>query len=93
MRAHSENYTCVNFAADFENNAFQARYTCGFVYIDFEELAHATVCSNTTDYELIFLEPQSDEIVSINVGQPYWNRTKYEPPEYNDTIVRFMIIW
>ena len=90
---YSENYTCINFAADFKNNAFQANYRCGFVYISFAELAHAIVCFNTTDNDLIFIEPQSDDIVNITIGQPYFDRSKYEPPEYNDTVVSFLIIW
>lgn len=89
---NSENYTCLNFAADIKNNAFKAGYRCGFVYIRFPEAAHAIVCFNTTDYGLIFIEPQTDEIVKLEIGKPYWDRTRYMIT-YNDTVVSYVIIW
>jgi len=90
---NEENYTCINFAADFKNNAFKAGYRCGYVEIEFPEHAHAIVCFNTTDHGLIFIEPQTDEIVNPIIGLPYWNRAIYEPPDYDDTIVRIIIVW
>jgi len=89
---NAENYTCLNFVADLKNNAFKAGYRCGLVFIEFPESAHTIVCFNTTDRGIVFVEPQTDEIVILTVGQPYWDRTKYIPT-YNDTIVRFVIIW
>jgi len=89
---YSENYTCFHFTADVKNHAFQAGYKCGFVYIEFPDSAHAIVCFNTTDQGLIFIEPQSDEIVTLTIGQPYWDRTEYSPT-YNDTVISFTIIW
>lgn len=89
---NEETYTCVNFAADFKNNAFKAEYRCGFVEIEFPDLSHAIVCFNTTDQGVIFIEPQDDEIVTLGIGQPYWDRTKYQIT-YDDTVVRFMIVW
>jgi len=90
---YSENYTCFHFTADVKSHAFERGYRCGFVYIRFPDSAHAIVCFNTTDRGLIFIEPQSDDIVTLAIGQPYWDRTKYLPPEYNDTVVSFTIIW
>ncbi len=86
-------YTCTNFAADFKNNAFKVGYRCGFVLIEFPDSAHAIVCFNTTDYGIIFIEPQNDEITKLVIGQPYWDRTKYQKPEFDDTILRFIIVW
>jgi len=89
---YTQNYTCWNFAGDVKNNAFKAGYRCGFVYIEFPDSAHGIVAFNTTNHGLIYIEPQSDDIVTLTIGQPYWDRTKYEP-SYDDTIVRFGIIW
>ena len=86
-------YICLNFAADVKNNAFKAGYRCGFVYIEFPESAHAIICFNTTDHGLIFIEPQDDRIVTVNIGIQYWRDNGYEPPSYNDTITNYIIIW
>lgn len=91
--AYNASYTCLNFAADFKNNAFKARYRCGYVVIAFPSASHSIVCFNTTDRGLIFIEPQADEIVKLTVGQPYWNRAKYKAPDFDDTIIRFVIVW
>lgn len=91
---YSENYTCENFAADFKNNAFKAGYRCGYVIIDFPDAGHAINCFNTTDKGLIFIEPQCDDIVTLKVGQSYSMLNGYEvPTTYNDTIIRYMIVW
>ena len=90
---YSEIYTCHDFTADFKNNAFEAGYRCGYTAIEFPVHAHAIVCFNTVDDGLMFIEPQSDDIMTLTIGEPYWDRTIYEPPEYDDTIVSFDIIW
>jgi regulator of replication initiation timing len=90
---YTEDYVCWNFVADFKSNAFDAGLKAGFVYIAFPEFAHAITCFNTVDNGLIFIEPQSDAIVSLSIGEVYWNRAIYEPPSYNDTVVEYAIIW
>ena len=70
-----EYYVCYDFTADFIENALQEGYRCGFVYIEFSDSAHAIVCFDTTDSGLIFVEPQTDEIVSVAVGQQYGGYT------------------
>jgi len=84
-------YTCVEFAADVNNNAFKSGYRCGFVMIDFPEGAHTIVCFNTTD-GMIFVEPQDDRIVKLIVGQPYYDRTYYIC-DFDDTVVKYAIAW
>jgi hypothetical protein len=86
-------YTCVNFASDFKNDAFEAGYRCGLVYIEFPDSAHDIICFETTDMGMIYIEPQTDEIVNVVIGQPYWDRTKYYPPSFDDTIMCFEIAW
>jgi hypothetical protein len=86
-------YTCWNFAADVKYHAFLKGYKCGLVYIEFPSSAHAIVCFNTTDQGLIYIEPQNDAMVKPIIGQFYWDRTKYSPPLYNDTIIYIEIVW
>jgi len=80
---YTQDYVCYDFTADFDSNAFQVGYRCGFVYIEFTDSAHSIACFNTTDSGLIYIEPQSDEIVDIAVGQIY----------LGDIIVKMGIIW
>ena len=68
---YTSDYVCYDFTADFNYNATQLGYRCGFVYIEFPNSAHAIVCFNTTDTGIIYVEPQTDEIVTITIGQPY----------------------
>jgi hypothetical protein len=86
-------FTCHNFAMTFRDNALEARYRCGYALLFFHNKTHALNCFNTTDQGLIFVEPQTDGIVEIAVGQPYWERGIYAPPEYNDTIIAYHVFW
>jgi predicted nuclease with TOPRIM domain len=84
--AYTEDYVCYDFTADFNANAFQMGYRCGFVYMEFAESAHAIACFNTTDRGLIYVEPQTDEIdVDVRVGHVYSNIGKI--------VVKVGIIW
>ncbi len=87
------NYTCANFATDFQSNAAKAGLRCGYVTIFFKDMiSHALDCFNTTDNGIVYVEPQSDEIVSVKVGEVYagsaWNLQVK-----NATIVGFFIKW
>lgn len=93
LNEYSQNYTCGCFAMDFKNNSLRAGYRCGVVIVVFSVMGHMIDCFNTTDRGLIFIEPQTDKIVTLTIGQPYWNRLEYQAPEYNDTILRLIIIW
>lgn len=88
-----DTYNCYDYTNAVCSNAFNAGYHCGDVYVDFPDCAHALVCFNTTDRGLIFIEPQSDDIMTLIVGQHYWNRAIYKAPDYDDTIVRYGVIW
>ncbi len=68
---YTADYVCYDFTADFNGNAFQTGYMCGFVYIEFFDGAHSITCFNTTDRGLIYVEPQTDEIVTVAIGQLY----------------------
>jgi len=86
-------YTCTNFAADFKNNAFDVGYRCGLVEIESPSLSHAIVCFDTIDRGLIFIEPQWDDIVTLTIGLSYSELNDYEPLGFDDTIIRYMIVW
>lgn len=71
QRTWTETYTCFNFANDVLVNAFNSGYKAGMVYMEFADGAHAIVCFKTTDRGMIFVEPQSDEITTIQIGKAY----------------------
>jgi hypothetical protein len=79
-------YTCINFAADVINNAKAENIRCALVYLEFSNGAHTIVAFDTIDRGRIFIEPQTDEEVSVNVGSPYDHQ-----PWGN--ILRMVIIW
>jgi len=80
---YNQSYTCISFANDFRDNALNAGYRCGYVAIEFGETNHVIVCFNTSDNGLIFIEPQTDEIVTLTTEQPY----------LGEIIHRFSIAW
>jgi hypothetical protein len=89
-----DRYTCINFATDFSDNAVKKGYVCGYVIIYFPNgQCHAIDCFNTTDCGLIFIEPQTDSVIQLIRNQPYWDRTKYGPQSYNDTVINYAISW
>jgi hypothetical protein len=92
-------YNCFNFTADVIYNATAQHIRCGFVYILFTGgiAAHAIVAFSTTDTDVVFVEPQSDQIAKLQIGKHYWSECL--PPghlaatDFDDTIESFVIIW
>jgi len=92
--AYTDNYICMNFVADFVKNSFNAGFRAGVVYIKFpNRYHHGIVCFNTLDMGLIFIEPQTDEIVTLTIGEVYYDRTIYDAPYFDDTVLHYVIIW
>jgi hypothetical protein len=89
----TNDYNCYDFTRDLCNNASAAGIRIGDVYLEFPDSAHALACFNTTDRGLVFIEPQTDQAVELKIGQPYFDRTRFKTPEYDDTIVSYGIIW
>ena len=87
-----DSYNCFHFTADVKSNSYEAGYRCFLVYLVLNEGAHAIVSFNTTDKGLIFIEPQDDRVITPRVGQPYWDRSRYLPPSYDDTIVSITLV-
>jgi hypothetical protein len=86
-------YTCADFAKDFQSSALKAGLSCGIVTTFFpDETSHDLDCFNTTDRGVIYVEPQTDQIVSLTVGQVYsgpgWNMQMK-----NATVVGFFVTW
>lgn len=80
-------YCCFHFCRDFLNNAFNSGLKAGFVYVEFETGAHGLVCFDTVDNGRVFVEPQNDMIVELEVGQVY---SFVEAP---NEVIAFNIIW
>jgi hypothetical protein len=88
---YSLNYTCFNFCNDVIENSFNQGIKCGFVYMTFtDSTAHSVVCFKTTDKGLIFVEPQTDEIVPIQVYAVYPIGSPYE---FYSMIDYYAVIW
>jgi hypothetical protein len=84
-------YECADFAADVVNNAAAAGWLCGFALLYFEEGQHAVVVFNTTDRGLIYIEPETDDIVDVYVGGTYGIYVNDIYTEYE--IKRILIVW
>lgn len=88
-------YDCFNFAADTTVNASKEHIRCGLVLVNLIDGAHACIVFNTTDDRLVFVEPQSDDIVNLQIGKEYWrsisgHRYVSFP---SDTVSSYTIIW
>jgi hypothetical protein len=89
----SNTYNCYDFTSDMCKAAIDQGYRVGFVYLYFKESAHALVCFDTVDKGLIYIEPQYATIVKVSVGIHYWSSVSGVRSPFDDTIVRFGIIW
>jgi hypothetical protein len=94
---NTDTYNCANFSADVAANAAKMNIRCGFVNVSFIDGAHAIVVFNTTDKGIIFVEPQSDVEMNLQIGKKYWqsaiNHSYANPGTYDDTVVKYIIIW
>lgn len=89
---YSDDFVCSRFAATFKQNAFDAGFRCFYVNIKFSGLAgHAIVAFNTTDKGLIFIEPQHDLLVSLEIGKSYCELNNLEGSS-NDRIIDYILI-
>jgi len=84
-------FACVDFSATFKRNAFTAGYRAFFVYIDFKTSSHSIVAFNTTDKGIVFVEPQYDQVLKVEVGENYTslNGFTYDPDQ---VVVRYVIV-
>jgi len=92
-------YNCTDYSSSVIDAAAKQKTRCAYVSIDYPDSAHAIVAFNTTDRGIVYIEPQSDDEVLLEVGKHYYQSViptsdyYYLPPIYDDTVVRFNIIW
>jgi hypothetical protein len=87
LHVYAGSYDCENFASDVCNNAEAEGIRAAVVLLRFGETGHEIVAFETTDKGLIFIEPQNDSEVTVEVGQRYLREFGGE------TIKRFIVIW
>jgi len=93
-------YECVEFATDLCNRAEAKGIRCAYVSIRFPDgRGHAIVAFETIDKGLIYIEPQYDDLVEIEIGKPFYKCVVpqagyvYEKPAQDDTIEKVMVAW
>jgi len=95
-----DKYECVEFSTDLCNGAEEEGIRCAYVNLRFPDgKGHAIVAFNTIDKGLTYVEPQSDDLVRVEIGKSFHKCivTKagyyYEKPDYDDTIEEVLIAW
>jgi len=93
--ADEHKYVCFNFAAEVNNNAELEGIRAGLVLLYLRNLpGHAIVAFETVDEGLIYIEPQSDEVVEVVEGRPYRPLMKdYRIRARDCTVVDSKIVW
>lgn len=93
-------YNCVNFSNDLITNAAKQGIRAAYVNIDFPDSSgHSIVAFNTTDKGFVYIESQDDDEVNLRVGAHYYQCEIAPPgyyftaPSYDDTVVRFVVVW
>ena len=67
------NHNCYHFSKKLNNNAEEKGLRCGLVKITMNgPTPHAINVFDTTNKGLLFIEPQTDEIVNLSIGKNYW---------------------
>ena len=95
-----EKYMCHHFSRDTVNHAKSKGIRTGYVILDYPGVynktrfyAHAIICFNTIDGNLIFVEPQLDKIVKVEIGKSYNEQNNLGSHSYDDTITKIEITW
>lgn len=88
-----DSYVCTDFSAAVNNAAESLGIRCAIVYIIYPEAGHTIVAFETVDRGRIYIEPQFDHEVKIKIGENYSSLNGYSPPNVDDHIQRFLVIW
>ena len=93
-------YECIEFTTDLCNRAEEKDIRCAYVSVRFPGgRGHAIVAFNTIDKGLIYIEPQYDDLVEIEIGKPFRKcvvpkeGVTYVKPSHDDTIEEVLIAW
>jgi hypothetical protein len=89
-----ENFVCVDFSHEINNNAEEQGLRCAVVDIFYPEgKGHTIIAFDTIDKGLQFIEPQFDRQVKLEVGKSYSEVNGYKSPPGDDTLLRYLITW
>jgi hypothetical protein len=89
-----DRYVCVDFAAAVNNNAEAKGIRCAVVDIFYPDgYGHTIVAFDTTDRGLIYIEPQFDQEVKLEVGRSYSQINNFTAAPRDDTIKRYLTVW
>ena len=93
-------YECTGFATDLCNSAETEGTRCADVTLKFPGgNGHAIVAFDTIDKGLIYIEPQFDDLVRVEIGNYFYKCIVpkagyiYEKPDYDDTIEEVLVAW
>jgi hypothetical protein len=77
-------FDCEDYSSAVIQNSFESGYYCFFVHVEqglpWVHPDHAIVAFNTSDRGWIFVEPQHDDIVRLNMGESYAKSNGYKTP-------------
>ena len=95
-----DEYECIEFTTDLCNRAEEKGIRCAYVSVRFPDgRGHAIVAFNTIDKDLIYIEPQYDDLVNIVIGKPFYKcvvpkeGVTYVKPSHDDTILEVLVAW
>jgi hypothetical protein len=76
------------------NNAEAKGIRCAVVDIFYPDgYGHTIVAFDTTDRGLIYIEPQFDQEVKLEVGRSYSQLNNFTAAPRDDTIKRYLVVW
>jgi hypothetical protein len=71
-------FECTDFSNRFVMNFLKKGYFSCVAYLESEDKAHAIVAVNTTDYGVVYVEPQYDKIIyDLEVGDNYCEKINF----------------
>ncbi len=91
-----KDYTAANFALDLRHNAKEEGIRAALVILLHPgHVFHFLNCFETTNRDLVFIEPQLDFEVTVELGRSYsMQNEKLRPNKrYNDEIYQVIFVW